>query len=84
MRIARATSTTRRKLSSWSSELLLWLFGFDDLFHHESFHATELLLKASGETARAVFEKNDETKGEENEKDDPKYPAEQSHGRKPN
>jgi hypothetical protein len=54
------------------------------LFHDERFHAAELLLKSSAETARAVFEKNDETEGEENEEDDPKYPAQQRHGRKPN
>lgn len=65
-------------------KLLLRLFGFADLFHHERFHAAEFFLKPGGETTRAVFEKNDETKGEENEKDDPKYPAQKSHGRKPN
>ncbi|HEV3244255.1 MAG TPA: hypothetical protein VGZ31_07575 [Chthoniobacterales bacterium] len=36
------------------------------------------------EVVRAVFEENDEAKGEEDKQSDPEYAAQQSHGRKPN
>jgi hypothetical protein len=41
-------------------------------------------LKPVGKIVRAVFEENDKAKGEENEQSDPKYSAQQSHGRNPN
>jgi len=41
-------------------------------------------LKPVGEVVRAVLEKNDKAKGEENEESDPKYPAQQRHGCNPN
>lgn len=61
------------KSSSSIEQLLLRLFlGFTDLLHHEALRPTKFLLEAGREIVRAVFKKDDETKGEEDEEDDPK------------
>jgi hypothetical protein len=69
---------------SEAATLFLRLFGFANLFHDKGPHAAEFFLKPVGEVVRAVFEKNDKTKGEENEEGDPKYPTQQRHGCNPN
>lgn len=71
-----------RKSSSSNRELflrLLFFRPFADLLHDERLHTIEFGLKAGGEVFRAVFEKNDEAKGEEDEENDPKKSAEERH-----
>ena len=69
--------------SSSSVEDLLLLFRFTNLLQDECLDPAKFLLKAGSKAAGAVFEKNDEAKGKENEESDPKYSAHQSHGGKP-
>jgi hypothetical protein len=81
---ARVTSRAFPKSNSPGDRLLIRFLGFTDLFQNERLHATEFFLKTGGKIVRAVFEKNDEAKGEEYKQSDPKYSAQQSHGGNPN
>ena len=53
-----------------------WLLGF---FLNECFYALELRLKSAGEIVRSIFKKNDETKREKHEQNEPKEPANERH-----
>jgi hypothetical protein len=70
--------------SNWSSRtdsliaragLFLRLLGFVRLLHDERFYARRFLLEPVNEVMRAVFEEDDEAKGEENKKYEPKESA---------
>lgn len=58
---------------------LLRFFGLG-LLNDERFDARELFLKSFPEICGPIFEKDDETKGEEDKKCEPKEPAQQRHG----
>ena len=74
------TSTIPSKRSSWTDSLIarglfLRLLGFVRLLHDERFYARRFLLEPVHEVMRAVLEEDDEAKGEENEKYEPKESA---------
>ena len=50
-------------------------------FLHEFFHARVFFFETENEIVRAVFKKDDEAKGEEDKKDNPKKGADQTHKR---
>ena len=79
------TSTTPSKWSSWidsltPADLFLRLLGFARLLNDEGFHTRSFRLEAVHEVMRAVLEENDEAKGKENKKYEPKESAYQRHG----
>jgi hypothetical protein len=84
---APVTSTVWPKSSSSNRKLLLRLLvlrPFTNLLHDERLYPIEFRLKAGREATRAVFEKHDETKGEEDKENDPKKSTQQRHAAKPN
>jgi hypothetical protein len=60
--------------------LFLRLLRFFGLLNDERFDARELFLKSFPEICGPIFEKDDEAKGEEDKKCEPKEPAQQRHG----
>jgi hypothetical protein len=54
--------------------------GFVRLLNDEGFHTRSFRLEAVHEVMRAVLEENDEAKGKENKKYEPKESAYQRHG----
>lgn len=52
------------------------LLGF---FLNECSYALEFRLKSVGEIVRSIFKKNDETKREKHEQNEPKEPANKGH-----
>ena len=55
--------------------LFLRRFGFARLLHDERFYTRSFLLEPVHEVMRTVLEEDDETKGEENKKYEPKESA---------